>query len=583
MTASEIGSHRDDSSTAPDPPSAIPPKPKPGWDIVLAPDKAPRDITSAIDESHILHTKRRARMAKALHALAIPKTYREAMLSPDAGSWTQAIESELSAMKDLRVWNVEVTPEDESLLGTVWVFRKKTDAQGVVVKFKARLCAQGSRQTQGVDYTHTYAPTGRSASLRAAMIVGLSKGYDIHQMDAKNAFLNGDLEECVYLQPPPGLDVPKGHCLKLNKAIYGLKQAPRVWYGALKEFFISIRFIPSKADPCLFTSRVPDWECFVHVYVDDMIIISHDVGRFKSLISKKFRMEDLGEASYILGIKVQRVDNHTIKLSQENYTKSILERYNILDCRTTSTPMIANTRLVKSSDEEHKAFSQLGISYREALGLLNYLAVSTRPDISFTVSQLSQHLERPGILHWKAVLHLLRYLAGTLHLGITLNGQCDLNDVSIYTDADFANCTDDRRSYSGYIALLGGNLLSWRSKKQQTVSTSTTEAEYRALFEGTQEAVWFKYLFDSLNIQLNNKFNLLVDNQSAIALAINPLFQQRTKHIDVVYHWLREIYDSGLIHISYVPTQRMKADICTKALGRLKHQATTLDIHMHGK
>jgi hypothetical protein len=143
-------------------------------------------------------------------------------------------------MKDLKVWSIEIMPGNESLLGTVWVFRKKKDSEGVVVKFKARLCAQGSQQTEGFGFT--YAPTGRSTSLRAALIVGLSRGYSIHQMDAKNAFLNGNLKESVYLQPPPGLDVPKGYCLKLHKAIYGLKQAPRVWYAELKDFFLSIDF-----------------------------------------------------------------------------------------------------------------------------------------------------------------------------------------------------------------------------------------------------------------------------------------------------------------------------------------------------
>jgi hypothetical protein len=245
-------------------------------------------------------------------------------------------------------------------------------------------------------------------------------------------------------------------------------------------------------------------------------------------------MEDLGEAQHILGIKLTRTSNDTLLLNQESYTQSILENYGMSDCKPASTPMLPNTRLVKPTEAEHQSFLQLKINYREALGLLNYLSVSTRPDISFTVSQLSQHLERPGILHWKAVQHLLRYLTGTKHHGISLDGSGKLNDIQVYTDADFANCTDDRRSYSGYVTLLGGNLLSWRSKKQQTVSTSTTEAEYRALFEGVQESVWLKYLFTSLPVQFTRKFEIFVDNQSAIALATNPILQQRSKHIDII-------------------------------------------------
>ncbi|KAI7945307.1 hypothetical protein MJO29_011695 [Puccinia striiformis f. sp. tritici] len=457
--------------SSPDPPQD---RPRPGYDILLTSNTAPKNISSDIDKSHILHTKRRANLARALVASEIPRTHREAMLSSEAASWTRAVEAELEAMKDLKVWSIEIMPGDESLLGTVWVFRKKKDAEGIVVKFKARLCAQGSQQKSGFGFT--YAPTGRSTSLRAALIVGLSRGYSIHQMDAKNAFLNGKLEESVYLRPPPGLSVPPGHCLKLHKAIYGLKQAPRVCGSlSLHLFGAGLGMLCT---------------------VDDMIIISHDVTRFKTLISARFRMEDLGEASHILGIKLTKTKANQLLLNQEHYTQSILDNYKMSDCHTVATPMLANTRLVKCSDADHNSFLQLKINYREALGLLNYLSVSTRPDISFTVSQLSQHLEKPGMTHWKAVLHLLRYLAGTKDHGILLDGSGDLNDIAVYTDADFANCTDDRRSYSGYVTLLGGNLLSWRSKKQQTVSTSTTEAEYRALFEGVQESVWLKYLFN---------------------------------------------------------------------------------------
>jgi hypothetical protein len=543
---------------------------KPGYDYLLTSDKAPRDINGDIDESQILNYKRQAAIAVAFFVAEVPKTYRQAIESPEADEWLKAIEAELGAMERLVVWRVVKTPRSARLLGTVWVFRKKSDTQGTFLKFKARLCAQGSRQA-AEDCPFTYAPTGRAASLRAALTLGLSKGFAIHQMDAKNAFLNGDLEETVYLRPPPGLKVPEGHCLLLKKAIYGLKQAPRVWYAALKAFFSSIDFKSSAADPCMFVSNVEGWECYVHVYVDDMIIISHDVDRFKKLISDRFTMEDLGEAKHLLGITLTRHTSKQLYMSQETYTKKILADHNMTECRTTSTPMVANTRLTRATDEEHQQFLALNINYRRTLGLLNYLSVSTRPDISFTVSQLSQHLERPGITHWNAVIHLLRYLSGSLNYGIMLDGSGDMSDFQVYTDADFANCTDDRRSYSGYITLLGGNIISWRSKKQPTVSTSTTEAEYRSLYKGVQESVWFDQLFSSLKQKFQVHYKLYVDNQSAISLATNPLYQQQTKHIDVIYHWLREIYDTGLFKIQYISTHDMKADMCTKALGKLKH------------
>ncbi|KAI7945705.1 hypothetical protein MJO29_012093 [Puccinia striiformis f. sp. tritici] len=327
----------------------------------------------------------------------IPKTFSAAMASPKAEDWKRAVDIELEAMACLNVWQMVPFPEDRSLLGIVWVFRKKFDTDGNLVKFKARLCAQGSAQVEGIDYNETYAPTGRPAALRAMLAVGMNEGMDIHQMDIRNAFLNGALDEDIYLRPPSGLSVPPGHCLKLLKSIYGLKQAPRVWYRELLAFFKSIDFAPSP--------------------VDNMAIVSHNVGRFKKLVSDCFLMDNLGPARSLLGIKIDRFDNH-VKLSQEKYVDGILAEYNMTNNRFVDTPMVPHTRLVASTKNEREEFHQLGVNYRRTIGSINYLSVSTRPDIAFTVSQLSQHLENPGIKHWRAFLHLLRYLSGTKSAGI---------------------------------------------------------------------------------------------------------------------------------------------------------------------
>ncbi|POW23215.1 hypothetical protein PSHT_00424 [Puccinia striiformis] len=337
-------------------------KPRPGFEYVPASQPAPLNISSDIDPANIITTRRRA--AAAHHLLTatpfydplfafstimdpqvtlsspIPKTFSAAMASPEAEDWKRAVDIELEAMARLNVWQMVPFPEDRLLLGTVWVFRKKFDADGNLVKFKARLCAQGSAQVEGIDYDETYAPTGRPAALRAMLAVGINKGMD----------------------------------------------APRVWYRELLAFFESIDFAPSPADPCLFISLVPGWKCFVHVYVDDMAIID-------------------------------RFDNH-VKLSQEKYVDGILAEYNMTNNRFVDTPMVPNTRLVASTENEREEFHQLGVNYRRAIGSINYLSVSTRPDIAFTVSQLSQHLENPGIKHWRAFLHLLRYLSGTKSAGI---------------------------------------------------------------------------------------------------------------------------------------------------------------------
>ncbi|KAI7959985.1 hypothetical protein MJO29_005053 [Puccinia striiformis f. sp. tritici] len=513
----------------------------------------PRNISSSIDAANILTSKRRAHLANkilttspfydtifALSASAntplasVPKSYKQAMASPEVAQWTDAVDVELAAMVRLKVWDVVPIPSGANLLGSIWVFHKKYDTDGNLLKFKARLCAQGSAQQEGIDYTETYAPTGRSAALRMVLAYAVNNNLGIHQMDVRNAFLNGTLDEVIHLCCPAGLTIPPGHCLKLNKSIYGLKQAPRVWYRALSEFFATINFSPAPNEPCLFVSQVPGWQCMVHVYVDDMVIIGNDVNRFKKLIKARFLMDDLGPASSLLGMKIPRFKSH-ITLSQEKHIDKILTEYKFVNCRPVSTPMVPNTRLVAATPAERDHFDALNINYRRAIGSINYVAVATRPDISFAVSQLSQHLENPGINHWRAYNHLLRYISATKSLSVRIGG----GDKSfrIYTD-DWGNCPELRRSYSGYLVTWGDTILGWKSKKQASVSTSTTEAEYQSLYDGVQEAIWINSIMVSLTGHLVYPIDVFCDNQAAIALSHNPLANQHTKHIDIKYHFI---------------------------------------------
>ncbi|POW23147.1 hypothetical protein PSHT_00451 [Puccinia striiformis] len=337
-----------------------------------------------------------------------PHTYKQVMASPNHDEWSKAVNLELQAMERMGVWEeASEVLAGVPVLHTVWVFKKKFDANGNLVKYKA-----------------------------------------------------SKLEENMYLHIPLGLSAPR-------------------------------------ANPCLLRSLVEGWECFVHVYMDDMVVISNDVARFKSLISDRFVMDDLGPINSLLGMKIKHCDNH-LTLSQEKYISSILEEYNLSTCRSVPTPMIPNTCLVEATQQEKDEFSKLQVNYRRAIGLVNWAAVATRPDIGFAVSQLSQHLENPGRLHWKAFIHLLRYLSGTKHYALTVGGGD--NSISIYVDADFASCVDTCCSYSGYLVRWGNSLISWRARKQATVSTSTTEAEYKALYDGVQEAIWLRALLGFLGI-----------------------------------------------------------------------------------
>jgi hypothetical protein len=457
-----------------------------------------------------------------------PKTYSKAMKAPDAASWSAAVESELSAMDCLQVWEVIDIPPGAELLKTVWIFWKKFDENGALSKYKARLCPAGNFQTKGVNYTKTYAPMGCPTALRALLSLGVNEGYSIHQMDVKNAFCNGKLDKTIFLRPLAGLPIPKGKFLHLLKSIYGLKQVLRVWHHELLEFFKSIKFSASDADPCLFVSDIPSWKCWVHVYVDDMVIVSKDVDRFKKLVMAKYLMEDLGPLKHLLGMRIEK-SGSSIRLLQDNYVNKILVSYGMQDAWTVPTPcMVPNTRLLPATDNEHQAFLQLGVNFCRAIGLLNYLVVLTRPEISFAMSQLSQFLERPGTTHWNACIHILCYLCGTPLRGLNLGNS--ITPLKIYTDTDYPNDEEDLCSYFGYLVLMGNSLISWKAKKEQSVSLSTTKAEYVGLYEGGQEEAWLRKLFKSLDISIPTTIPIMCDNQAAIKLSKNAGFSDRTKH-----------------------------------------------------
>ncbi|MBW0593706.1 hypothetical protein O181_133421, partial [Austropuccinia psidii MF-1] len=282
-------------------------------------------------------------------------------------------------------------------------------------------------------------------------------------------------------------------------------------------------------------------------------------------------MEDLGPATYILGIEIRRDRNaKTLSLSQMTYIKNLLNDYQMMDCKPVPIPMVPNSRLQQASEEEKHTFEELKINYRKAIGKISYLQVATRGDLAFTTSQLSQWLENPGIKHWQAFKHLLRYLKGTISLALTLGGSS--SSLQTFSDADYTNCKDTRKSVTGYMTMIGNSCINWKSKKQSTISTSSCEAEYKAQFEGGKDLIWTALLLQDLRMTVNYPLQLNGDSQGAIALAKNPQVNERTKHFDTIFHWIQEMIMKRKINITYVPTQQMPADGLTKALSRPSHE-----------
>ncbi|MBW0540859.1 hypothetical protein O181_080574 [Austropuccinia psidii MF-1] len=525
----------------------------------------PTLISSSILEEHILPYTRRPRAL--LTASNDPLSYKQALKSENAAQWIQATNKELETMNDLNVWEVVPITEKTRLIGTTWVYKTKRNERKEVLEYKARLCAQGFSQTPGIDFGKTFAPTGRLNSLRTLISFAASNNLKFEQVDIKSAFLNAPLEEEVFLAIPHGLDLDKRKvCLRLNKAIYGLRQAPRAWYNQLSEWLETAGFKAAISDPCVFYRKLepPIW-LFIHV--DDIAVFGKDLTEFKLEIQNEFKTKLLGQADLLLGIKIHQ-DENSISLSQEHHVESLLDLYGMSNCRPVATPLVPNEHLELPTQAEVDEFNKLDINYRSAIGSLSYISTTTRPDISFAVSALSQFLEKPGIRQWKAFLHVLRYLNGTADLCVTY--QKNMNESAVaYCDADWGNCRVTRRSVSGHLILLNNGLVIWKTKKQPTVSLSSAEAEYKALCNLASEILWFQQFCVEVNITHSlQPMKVYEDNQGCIDTANSDCNAntRRMKHIEIQLHFIRDAIKNSKISLTYTPTSRMLADFLTKSV-----------------
>ncbi|XP_035548677.1 uncharacterized mitochondrial protein AtMg00810-like [Juglans regia] len=386
-------------------------------------------------------------------------------------------------------------------------------------------------------------------TVRCVLAIAAAKNWIIHQMDVNNAFLHGDLDEEVYMKLPPGY-CPKGETrvCRLRKSLYGLKQASR--------------FVQSQADHSLFTLITATNLTIVLVYVDDILVVGNDLSQvtyFKTIISTHFKTKDLGPLKYFLGLEVARSPSG-IFLNQRKYALDILTDSGLLGSRPASFPMEQNLKL---SDTDGDLLPDPG-PYRRLVGRLIYLTI-TQPDIVFAVNILSQFMHAPRVPHMTAATHVLRYIKGTPGQSIFFSSSNDMH-VSAYTDSDWASCPTTRRSTTGFFITLGSSPISWRTKKQTTVARSSTEAEYRAMAVTTCELVWIQQLLHDLGISHKDPMTLYCDNQSALYIAQNPVFHERTKHIEIDCHIVRDKLRSGLFTTAHLPSSEQIADIFTKAL-----------------
>ena len=508
-----------------------------------------------------------------------PQSYKAAMSSAERAAWHRAMDSEMDSIDKAGTWVLVQAPPGRSVIGCKWVYKTKRGADGSVVKFKARLVAKGFLQRYGVDYEETYAPVARYPSVRAIVALAAHHDWELHQMDVRSAYLHGELEEDIYMQQPEGYAVAGKEQLvcKLSKALYGLKQAGRTWHTKIDVVLQRQRFTALDADHCVYVREQDACVTLIALYVDDLLIACSQPAHLtlvKQGLTAQFEMEDLGEASFLLGIDIRRDRaRRSIAIGQSAYVTALLERHGMSDCKPCSTPtakdFIATVAKQSAADNAAAKASDTDIrDYQAVIGGLMFAMICTRPDIAYAVNSLAQFASNPLPVHIQALKRVLRYLRGSIHRRIIYTGT-DAPDAQPelvgYSDASWgggAGC----RSVTGYAFMLAGGVISWQSARQKTVALSTVEAEYMATAAAVKEAIWWRSFFGGLGHDTSRSTLLHSDSQGSIALAHNPDHHARTKHIDIRYHFIRQHVADKTIALSFVGTQAMAADIFTKPL-----------------
>lgn len=508
----------------------------------------------------------------AMAAFAAPNTYLQARHSPEWNEWNSAMANELAKMDKYKVWDVVDRQPSMRVVGARWVYTRKIDGStGLPSTYKARWVAKGFSQIEGIDYNELYAAVAHKDTIR--VFLSLVNYFDLEcdQVDIVAAFLNGNLQETIYMDPPEGSELSNNKVLQLRKSIYGLKQSPRCFNKAFDKWLKEQNFKVAKADSCLYTRVSPNGDfIMLSIHVDDQLIASNNrpaLDKFKQQLNAQFECADSGAVGYFLGFNVHRNrDERKLYISQEHYMESLLDRFNLSHCNPSKIPLPSGFRPIPATDKEFAEAKHL--PYPQIVGSILYASTISRPDLSQPASVLSRFISKWNDTHYQAAKHLLRYIRGTTDLCLVFDGNCGKRIIQGYADADWGGDLDTRRSTTGYIFKVYGGTIAWKSRRQPTVALSTTEAEYMASADAARQATWLRLLLDDLQIGLttNEPISILNDNNGCIALSKNPVHHERSKHIAMRHHFLREKVEDHSVKLDFIPSADNLADMFTKAL-----------------
>ncbi|KAH9752597.1 hypothetical protein KPL71_014753 [Citrus sinensis] len=501
-----------------------------------------------------------------------PSTFHETLNNSDVALWMTAMQEKIEALHKNKTWKLVPLLRGRKAVGNKWVYKIKRDGNDQVERYRARLVVKGYAQKEGIDFNEIFSPLVRLTTVRVVLAMCATFDLHIEQLDVKTTFLHGELKEKIYMLQPEGFaETGKENLVcRLNKSLCGLKQVPRCWYKRFDSFIMSLGYNRLSLDHCAYYKRFEDNDFIILLlYVDDMLVAGPNKDRVQELkaqLAREFEMKDLGPANKLLGMQIYRDRNsRKIWLSQKNYLKKILRRFNMQDYKSISTSLPVNFKLSSSmcptNEAERREMSR--VPYASAVGSLMFAMICTRPDIAQAVGVISRYMANPGGEHWIAVKRILRYIRGTSDVVLCYGGS--EFTVSSYVDSDFAGDLDKRKSTTGYVFTLAGAAVSWVSKLQTVVALSTTEAEYMAATQACKEAIWIQRLLKELGHK-QQKIPVFCDSQSALHIARNPTFHSRTKHIGVQYHFVREVVEDGSVDLQKIHTKENLADILTKPI-----------------
>jgi hypothetical protein len=535
----------------------------------------------------------------------LPKTVKQAMASPFAKEWAEATVEEWLSLVGNNTWTLVEKKPFMKVIPCKWVYTVKTDGNGKLDRFKARLVAGGHRQIEGVDYNETYAHVTKHATVRTLLSVAANRSWDVQQLDIKTAFLHGTVDTDVYMLQPPGFVDGVQNVVRVDKSIYGLKQAPRIWYELLNKTLEGLGFVPMSADSSFWVKEDGHNTVYLTSVVDDMLVTSDDPALTKSILKqilKAFPGTSGGRAHYYNGLKITWLDDeHAVILSQPKHIRAMIDKFCLIADLVTErmVPVECGTRLCKVGvvgQDESPLLDTAIYKYRELIGGLSYVACGSRPDICFIVNQLARYANAPRVAHWNLAIHVLQYLKHTINWGISLGQGSSFGDILVhceperdpkikgvkrktpepdviaYADANHGTSIDDKRSVSGVLLQVFGGPVIWSSKVQAVTALSTCESEFRAMSTAAREALWLTKIVNLFKVP-HVPFCIRGDNKGAIATVTNYMHTKNTKHIEIHLDFMRDYYRKGVINFVHIDGKTNPADMFTKAVSKTQFES----------